>query len=88
MTTDFERALLGWQLMTVHILYHRPDFPSLLQEFTWQEVDRAPDFPVLNRFLHFWETSIEAKLHSVRVGTRALIQPAELRLCGSEFRLN
>src|SRR5436305_8016212 len=30
---------------------YRPDAPSLLQLFVWQEYDLAPDFPVLFDFL-------------------------------------
>jgi len=83
-----ELKLLGYRLTTAEILYRMPDHPDLLQSFIWQELDLAPRFPVLNKFLHFWETSIEGKLHSVRVAARGLIAPAELRLAGGEFRLN
>ena len=83
-----ELKLLGYRLTTAEILYHMPDHPDLLQSFIWQELDLAPGFPVLNKFLHFWETSIEGKLHSVRVAARGLISPAELRLADGEFRLN
>ena len=83
-----ERKLRGYRLTTAEILYHMPDHPELLQTFLWQELDLAPGFPVLNKFLSFWEKNIEGKLHSVRVAARGLIAPAELRLAGGEFRLN
>lgn len=83
-----ELKLLGYRLTTAEILYHMPDHPDLLQSFVWQELDLAPRFPVLNKFLSFWERSIEGKLHSVRVAARGLISPTELRLAGGEFRLN
>ena len=85
---NFEQALHGYRLTTAEILYHMPDTPSLLQSFIWQELDLAPEYPVLTKFLRFWETSIEGKLHSVRVAARGLISPAELKLYGHEFTLH
>ncbi len=80
--------LRGYRLTTAEILYHLPDHPGLLQSFLWQELDLAPRFPRLCRFLGFWQSEIEGRLHSVKVASAALITPAELRVCGSEFRLH
>ena len=60
-------ALRDHRLTTAEILYHLPDHPSLLQSYTWQDYDIAPHFPVLRRFLSFWERNLEGRLHSVRV---------------------
>ena len=38
-----------------------------------------PDFPVLRRFLAFWQEKLEGPLHSVQVAHQKLIKPAELR---------
>ncbi|HEY4112785.1 MAG TPA: aspartate-semialdehyde dehydrogenase [Rhizomicrobium sp.] len=84
----FELSLRGYRLMTAEILYHMPDHPELLQTFIWQELDLAPKLPVLNKFLHFWEHSIEGRLHTVRVAARGLIAPTELKHAGGEFTLN
>ncbi len=86
--TKFELTLKGYRLTTAEILYHMPDHPAVLQTFIWQEFDVAPRFPVLTKFLRFWETSIDGKLHSVRVAARGLISPAELRHFGREFTLH
>ena len=86
--SEFEQALRGYRLTTAEILYHMPDHPAVLQSFIWQELDIAPGFPVLNKFLRFWESSIEGRLHSVRVAARGLISNAELRMAGGEFTLN
>jgi len=85
---QFELALRGYRLTTAEILYHMPDYPAVLQSFVWQEFDLAPKFPVLNKFLGFWETRLEGRLHSVRVAARGLICDAELKLAGGEFTLN
>ena len=51
---DFVKQLQSYRLTTAEILYHMPDHPDLLQTFVWQELDIAPRFPVLCRFLDFW----------------------------------
>jgi len=77
--TDFAKQLKDYRLTTAEILYHMPDHPDLLQTFIWQDLDIAPRFPVLRRFLDFWARSLDGKLHSVRVASTGLIRPAEFR---------
>ena len=57
--------LQGYGLPLRKSTYFRPDYPSLLQLFAWQEYDEAPDFPVLFDFLAHWRRHIEAGIHSV-----------------------
>lgn len=68
--------LRDYRLTTAEILYHLPDHPGLLQTYLWQDLDIAPRFPELRRFLDFWSREIEGKLHSIRVASASLIQPA------------
>lgn len=84
----FELSLRGYRLTTAEILYHMPDHPAVLQSFIWQDLDLAPKFPTLNKFLRFWEACIEGRLHSVRVAARGLISDAELKMADNEFILN
>lgn len=79
---------MGYRMTTAEILYHMPDHPGLLQTFIWQELDLAPRFPVLNRFLDFWSHNLDGKLHSVTVASKALAGPARFRCADGEFRLN
>ena len=72
------RQLNGYRLTTAEILYHLPDHPALLQSYVWQELDLAPSYPMLRRFLAFWQRELHGKLHSVRVGSAGLIQPGKL----------
>ncbi len=72
-------TLIASRLVTAEIIYRMPDHPALLQTFVWQNYDTAPDFPLLRRFLEFWERSIEGKLHTVKVACVGTIQPAEYR---------
>ncbi len=76
---DFVRQLEGYGLTTATILYGMPDYPKLLQSFTWQDYDLAPRFPVLRKFLDFWHRELEGPLHSVTVAHSGLIKPAEFR---------
>jgi uncharacterized protein Usg len=78
-----DRALLaqmeGYGPTTAGIHYYRPDAPSLLQLFVWQEYDLAPDFPVQFDFRGYWGHEIRAALHSVRIAHDRLIRPTEWR---------
>jgi uncharacterized protein Usg len=71
--------LSGHRLTTAEILYHMPDHPHLLQSFVWQFMDSAPGYPKLTRFLRFWDTNIEGRIHSVKVAGKRLIGAAEIR---------
>jgi uncharacterized protein Usg len=77
--SSLQKQLDGYRLTTAEILYHLPDHPAVLQTFVWQELDIAPTYPALNRFLEFWEREIEGKLHSVRVGNARLVSAGEMR---------
>lgn len=43
---------------------------------------------MLRGFLEWWRREIEGVLHSVHVGHKALIGPADFRPVRAEFRLN
>ena len=85
--TDFELLLDGHGLTTAEILYHMPDYQSVLQSFVWQLYDTAPEFPKLYRFLDFWETELDGALHSVRFTHQLLIKPGEWRKVDGEILL-
>lgn len=82
------KQLQDYRLTTAEILYHLPDHPAVLQTYVWQELDLAPRFPVLTRFLEFWRRELEGRLHSVRVGTAGLITPGEMRHTISVMQLH
>lgn len=76
---ELEYMLKDYRLTTAEILYHMPDYPQLLQSYVWQELDLAPKFPVLKKFLGFWERELDGKLHSVKVAHAELIMPQHFR---------
>lgn len=49
--------LLGYHLTTAEITYHLPDYPDLLQNFIWQDLDMIPHLPALRKFLAYWQKS-------------------------------
>ncbi len=71
--------LKDYRLTTAEILYRLPDHPALLQTYVWQDLDLAPSFPTLRRFLEFWMREIEGQLHSIRVASGGPIRPASIR---------
>jgi len=86
--SDFERMLNDHRLTTAEILYHLPDHPKFLQSYIWQDLDIAPQFPVLSRFLSFWERELEGKLHSVKIASAKLIVPAEFVFCKGQLTIH
>jgi uncharacterized protein Usg len=86
--SDFERQLADYRITTAEILYRMPDHPAFLQTYLWQDLDVAPEFPVLRKFLDFWERNLDGKLFKVRVAHCELIRPAEFRLNASLMTLH
>ncbi len=87
-TCEIELLLHDYRLTTAEILYHLPDYPTLLQSYVWQALDKAPRYPELSTFLGFWERELEGKLHSVKVANLQVISAADLRVQGFELRVH
>ena len=85
---EIELMLSGHGLTTANILYHMPDFHSMLQTYVWQDYDIAPDFPKLHGFLDFWTANLDGPLHSVQYCHRKLISPGEWRKVDGEILLH
>lgn len=85
---DLGRQLHGYRLTTAEILYHLPDHPHLLQSYIWQQLDLAPDFPALRKFLDFWSRQIEGKLHSVKVAHHSLVTPGRMRHAAMSLQIH
>ncbi len=61
-------AVEKFRLTTAEILYHLPDFPTVLQSYIWQELD--------------------GPLHSVRVASKGIMSPVDLRYFDCSFTLH
>ena len=88
MSENFVKQLENYRLTTAEILYHFPDHPSLLQSYVWQELDLCPDFPVLMKFLNFWERKLDGKLHSVQVESVKVIKPSDVQFVDGEIKIH
>ena len=80
---DFATRLLT----TANIIYCLPDHPLLLKEFMWQDYDHAPRFPVLSRFIAFWQRELEGKIHTVQLAVRDAARPVEFQFYAKEYAL-
>ncbi|MGC1413252.1 MAG: Usg family protein [Acetobacteraceae bacterium] len=80
--------LNDYRLTTAEILYRLPDHPEILQSYIWQDLDLAPGFPVLQKFLAFWHRELDGKVHSVRVASANPIKPPSYRNPGAYLRLH
>jgi len=49
------------------VLYYRPDYRCVLQEFLYQVEDDMPEIPRIKQFLIFWKNDIDAVIHSVLI---------------------
>jgi len=55
------------KLITVNVLYFRPDYCHILQNFTWQTEDVVPKLPRIHSFLQYWKDHIEAIISEVTI---------------------
>jgi len=88
MASGFELELKGYRLTTAEILYHLPDYPTLLQSFILQKYDLSPEFRVITGFLDYWEREIEARIHSVRLAAADLMSGGEMHYADGRFTLH
>lgn len=87
-TKSLELQMQGYRLTTAEIIYHLPDYPRLLQSYIWQELDLAPQYPILKKFLDFWEDKLDGRLHSVKLASREVVRPSEFRLANVELTMH
>jgi uncharacterized protein Usg len=88
MDTSFIAQLNDYRITTAEILYWMPDHRHVLQTYIWQNVDLAPRFPNLTKFLDFWDRELEGKLHKVTVANARLIKPAEFKFASGVYHLH
>lgn len=87
-TSETELMLAGYGLTTAEFFYRMPDFQSVLNTFTWQDYDIAPDHPRLFEFIEYWQAEIDGPLHSVKFVHRKQISPGEWRNVKGELKLH
>ena len=88
MPSSIDLELKGYRLTAAEILYHLPDYPTVLQSFVLQKYDLAPRFPVIQGFLDYWEREIEARIRSVRLANVDLVGAGDLHYADGRFTLH
>ncbi|MBY0473412.1 usg protein [Patescibacteria group bacterium] len=88
MDRQFIAQLNDYRITTAEILYWMPDHKHILQSFLWQDLDLAPKFPQLSKFLDFWANNLDGRVHRVRVASAQLIKPAEFGYASGLYHLN
>jgi uncharacterized protein Usg len=86
--SSLAKQMRNYRLTTARITYHMPDHPGLLQEYIWQDLDLAPRYPVLRKFLAYWEENLDGRLHSVQVASKGIITPGEVRHASVRYSLH
>ena len=86
--SKLELQLRGYRLTTAEITYRLPDYRDILQTYVWQNLDLAPEFPVLKKFLDFWDREIEGPIHSVKIASAKIVSPSEMRFVASQYGLH
>jgi uncharacterized protein Usg len=88
MDKSFIVQLKNYRITTAEILYWMPDHRHVLQSYIWQNLDLAPRFPNLTKFLEFWERNLDGRLHRVRVASAEFVKPAEFGFASGLYQLN
>lgn len=83
--SEMELMLKGYGMTTAEIIYRKPDHQWFLQSYIWQDYDIAPDFPEMNKFLQFWQETLDGPLHAVKYVHRKLISATEWRQVSGEI---
>ena len=83
----FEQLNDNVRLTTVEVIYRMPDYLSLLQEFVWQTLDKPPQYPRIQKFLHYWSVNIEAPIYSVKIANTPIITPGQLKTVDKYFKV-
>ncbi len=53
--------------VVLQVIYYMPDYPSLLQEFTWGFDDRIPQLIRTHKFLNYWKSNIDAIIAEILI---------------------
>ncbi len=56
------------QPCTLQIIYYRPDYTALLQEFVWSYDDLIPELQRTHKFLWHWKMNIQAVIREINLG--------------------
>ncbi len=70
---------MEYSIVTVNIIYYRPDYRHLLNHFLWQTLDIKPKYPRIEKFLLFWQREIDAVIKDIIICDSATFEPKYFR---------
>lgn len=56
------------QTVSLNILYYRPDYTNLIQEFVWSFDDLVPELHRTHKFLWHWKNNVDAVIKEILLG--------------------
>ena len=74
-----------WELTTIHVYYWMPDYLHILNLFSFQDDDVPPEYPRMQRFVKYWEETLEARIKEIQIGST---DQSEIRLLDKYFHIN
>ena len=72
----------------LQVIYYMPDYPTLLQEFTWGYDDRVPELMRTHKFLNHWRTNIDAVIAEILLSVNDGDRPRKWRSIDEILNLN
>jgi uncharacterized protein Usg len=57
--------ILNTKPVLLQVIYYNPEYPSLLQEFTWGYDDILPELYRTHKFLTYWQKNIDAIIQDI-----------------------
>lgn len=55
------------QNVVLQVVYFIPDYPSLMQDFTWAYQDVVPELMRTHQFLNHWHNNIDAVINQLLI---------------------
>jgi len=82
--------MAGCRLVLAKIFYMNPDHPTFINAnfYVRQELDSAPNFPLLMAFCAWWNAKLDAKIHHVLTDASRMFSVDELRAAAAQYDLN
>ena len=75
------------QIITLNVLYYRPDYQNIIQEFILSYDDHVPELVRTHRFLLHWKRNIDAVVKEVLLGING-DRPERLKVADYMFNLD
>lgn len=80
--------ILNTRPVLLQVIYFMPDYPTILQEFTWGYEDRVPELMRTHKFLNHWRSHIDAVISEILLSINDCNRPRKWRSIDEILNLN